>query len=141
MLRVCGLAGLGFSVVLRRRRVGTGHLPRRPLAIAIAHLGGGAQWTLSTYGLQVRSPDAIRGRVMAGDFAIVTLVMSISSLLAGLMSEAVGRAVDHHDLRRRAGTGEPRLHRRAPQPIVERLRPTSGGRTVAGIGQRARADA
>ena len=59
-------------------------------AIAMAHLGGGSQWTLSTYGLQLRSPDAIRGRVMAGDFAIVTLVMSISSVLAGVTSEGIG---------------------------------------------------
>jgi MFS family permease len=83
------VAGLGFSVFY----VAGAWAPVIYLsaaAIAIAHLGGGSQWTLSTYGLQVRSPDSIRGRVMAGDFAIVTLVMSISSLLAGLMSESVG---------------------------------------------------
>ena len=58
--------------------------------IAVAHLGGGSQWMLSTYGLQMRTPDHIRGRVMAGDYAIVTLVMSITGLGAGLLSEAVG---------------------------------------------------
>jgi MFS family permease len=89
VLRLCGFAGLGFSVFY----VAGAWAPVIYLsaaAIAVAHLGGGSQWTLSTYGLQVRSPDSIRGRVMAGDFAIVTLVMSISSLLAGLMSESVG---------------------------------------------------
>ena len=58
--------------------------------IAVAHLGGGAQWTLSTYGLQLRTPDRIRGRVMAGDYAIVTLVMSLTGLGAGAMSEGAG---------------------------------------------------
>lgn len=89
VLRVCGFAGLGFSVFY----LGAAWSPVIFLAaagIAIAHLGGGAQWTLSTYGLQLRAPDAIRGRVMAGDFAIVTLVTSISSLLAGVTSEGLG---------------------------------------------------
>ena len=89
MLRVCGIAGLGFSVFY----FCAGWSPVifvAAFAIAAAHLGGGAQWTLSTYGLQVRSPDAIRGRIMAGDFAIVTLVASVSSLVAGTTSEAIG---------------------------------------------------
>ena len=89
VLQVCGFAGLGFSAFY----LGAAWSPLIFLAagaIAIAHLGGGAQWTLSTYGLQLRAPDAIRGRVMAGDFAIVTLVTSISSLLAGVTSEGLG---------------------------------------------------
>ena len=89
VLRVCGYAGLGFSIFyLAGAWAPVIYLAA--FAIAIAHLGGGSQWTLSTYGLQLRTPDAIRGRVMAGDFAIVTLVMSISSLLAGVTSEAIG---------------------------------------------------
>ena len=36
----------------------------------IAHLGGGCQWTFSTYGLQVVTPDALRGRIFAADFAL-----------------------------------------------------------------------
>lgn len=58
--------------------------------ITIAHLGGGAQWTLSTYGLQLRSPDYVRGRVLAGDFALVTLTLSVTSALAGIASELLG---------------------------------------------------
>jgi MFS family permease len=89
VLRVCGLAGIGFSVFyLFGAWAPVIYLSA--LAVAIAHLGGGSQWTLSTYGLQMRTHDAIRGRVMAGDFAIVTFVMSISALCAGLLSEAVG---------------------------------------------------
>lgn len=89
VLRVCGVAGLLFSAFYVAS-AWAAVIYVSAAAIAIAHLGGGAQWTLSTFGLQLRAPDAIRGRVMAGDFAIVTLVMSISSLLAGLMSEGVG---------------------------------------------------
>jgi MFS family permease len=47
-------------------------------AVAVAHLGGGAQWTLSTMGLQMIVPDALRGRVLAADFALVSLSLSIS---------------------------------------------------------------
>src|SRR5438552_3713193 len=35
------------------------------LMVLIGHLGGGAQWTLSSYGLQVIVPDRIRGRIFA----------------------------------------------------------------------------
>ncbi len=89
VLRVCGLAGIGFSVCYMVA-AWSPVIYVAALVIAIAHLGGGAQWTLSTYGLQVRTPDHIRGRVMAGDFAIVTLVMSLTGLGAGVMSEGVG---------------------------------------------------
>ena len=89
VLRICGVAGMIFSVLY----LSAAWMPALLLAvvvIATAHLGGGSQWTLSTYGLQMRTPDHIRGRVMAGDFAIVTLVMSITSLTAGIVSEAIG---------------------------------------------------
>lgn len=65
-------------------------MPLACLFIGLAHLGGGAQWTLSTYGLQVESPDHLRGRVMAGDFALVTLMLGLTSILAGLTSDAIG---------------------------------------------------
>jgi MFS family permease len=57
-----------------------------------AHLGGGAQWTLSTYGLQKIVPDHIRGRVFAFDFMLVTLSITVSNLIAGT-------AADHIDPR------------------------------------------
>lgn len=60
------------------------------LGMAVAHSGGGAQWTLSTYGLQVGTPDALRGRIMAADLALVTLTMSLSSTTAGLISSSAG---------------------------------------------------
>jgi MFS family permease len=52
-------------------------------AVAFAHLGGGAQWTLSSYGLQRIVPDRIRGRVFAFDQALITLTLAISSLITG----------------------------------------------------------
>lgn len=55
-----------------------------------AHLGGGAQWTLSTYGLQTIVPDRIRGRVFAFDYALVTFTIMLSNLLAGWSADAFG---------------------------------------------------
>ncbi|HEX3068560.1 MAG TPA: MFS transporter [Thermoanaerobaculia bacterium] len=60
------------------------------LAVFAAHLGGGAQWQTSTYGLQRETPDWIRGRVFAADWGFVTLTMSISSLAAGIASDHFG---------------------------------------------------
>jgi MFS family permease len=87
LLTVCGMAGLVFGagyIALSASSV----LVLGMVFVCIAHMGGGAQWTMSTYGLQIRSPDEIRGRILAGDFAIVTLVLSVSGLAAGLISEA-----------------------------------------------------
>ncbi|MGA1332435.1 MAG: MFS transporter [Ilumatobacteraceae bacterium] len=89
VLLVCGVAGLVFSA---------GYLAAAAAPVLIiasacvmfAHLGGGAQWTLSTYGLQVRAPDDMRGRVLAGDFALITLSLAVSSVAAGIVSEQVG---------------------------------------------------
>jgi MFS family permease len=60
------------------------------LAVCTAHLGGGAQWVLSTYGLQRIVPDRIRGRIFAFDFALITLSLAISSLVASLLADAIG---------------------------------------------------
>ena len=75
-----GYAGLGLSPTLT---IGC-------IAIFLAHLGGGAQWLTSTYGLQREVPDFIRGRVFAADYGFVTLTMSISSVAAGVLSDRFG---------------------------------------------------
>lgn len=70
-----------------------GFMPSLLLAaplVMCAHLGGGAQWTLSTYGLQKIVPDYIRGRVFAFDFALVTLSITVSSLGAGWAAQRWG---------------------------------------------------
>jgi len=60
------------------------------VVIFVAHLGGGAQWVLSTFGLQVLVPDHIRGRVFAVDFAMITLSLAISSVIASVIADSSG---------------------------------------------------
>jgi len=62
------------------------------LLVVLAHLGGGSQWSLSTYGLQVATPDRLRGRVMALDYGLATLAIGVSSIAAGLLADHVGAA-------------------------------------------------
>jgi len=54
-----------------------------------AHLGGGAQWTLSTLGLQRSTPDALRGRLFSFDYALVTMTIALSTLAAGIVADLV----------------------------------------------------
>jgi len=54
-----------------------------------AHCGGGAQWALSTLGLQRATPDAIRGRIFSVDYGLVTLVIALSTLTAGFLADAL----------------------------------------------------
>lgn len=73
-------------------------LPQAPALAAgcvlvfIAHIGGGAQWTLSTTGLQRATPDAIRGRIFSVDYGLVTLVASLSTVVAGAVAAEAGPA-------------------------------------------------
>jgi MFS family permease len=59
-------------------------------AVAIAHLGGGAQWTLSSYGLQRVVEDRIRGRIFAFDNALITLSFTISSVATAWATTVFG---------------------------------------------------
>ena len=77
--------GIGYALV--------GLVPSLLLAmpaIALAHVGGGAQWMLSSYGLQKIVPDAIRGRIFAFDGMLVTLTFGISSLATGWLADTIG---------------------------------------------------
>jgi hypothetical protein len=58
--------------------------------VFIGHLGGGAQWTLSSFGLQRATPDRIRGRVFSVDFGLALTVSSISTLVAGWLAGEIG---------------------------------------------------
>jgi predicted MFS family arabinose efflux permease len=53
------------------------------------HLGGGMQWTLSSYALQVIVPDRIRGRIFAFDEALISVTLALSATLAGWAAEVV----------------------------------------------------
>src|SRR5439155_1562613 len=59
------------------------------LMVLIGHLGGGAQWTLSSYALQILVPDHIRGRIFAFDEGFITLTLATSATLAGWISDVV----------------------------------------------------
>jgi hypothetical protein len=60
------------------------------VTICIAHLGGGSQWMLSTYGLQVLVPDRIRGRIFGFDYMLITLSLSISAVIASALADRIG---------------------------------------------------
>jgi MFS family permease len=89
VLRICGVAGAVWGVSYLGLSVAPTFAIALPLVL-IGHLGGGAQWTLSTYGLQARAPDHVRGRILAGDFGMVTLIITLSNIAAGLLADAVG---------------------------------------------------
>ncbi|HXY93823.1 MAG TPA: MFS transporter [Acidimicrobiia bacterium] len=89
ILLACGVSALVFSAGYAVVSVST-MLGVAAVAVLVAHLGGGAQWTASTYGLQVTTRDEFRGRIFATDFALVTLTMSVSLTISGLVAETVG---------------------------------------------------
>lgn len=57
--------------------------------VTLGHVGGGANWTVSTYGLQSVVPDGVLGRVASADLMLVTLVVAANQVVAGLLSGAV----------------------------------------------------
>ena len=59
------------------------------LLLAVAHAGGGANWILSTYGLQRVVPDELRGRVFSADYTLATLIIAASQVVFGLLSDHV----------------------------------------------------
>jgi MFS family permease len=89
ILLACGVAALVFSIGYAVVSVAN-LLAVAALGVLVAHLGGGAQWTASTYGLQITTADEFRGRIFATDFALVTLTMSVSFTVAGLVAESTG---------------------------------------------------
>jgi MFS family permease len=91
LLVVCGGSILAYGVAYTFLPL-TGSLAVAALCVALAHAGGGAQWVMSTYGLQATTPDAVRGRVMSLDFGLATLAIGVSSIAAGGAAELVGVA-------------------------------------------------
>jgi MFS family permease len=89
VLLACGFAAIGYGTMY----LGVAIAPWLVLAaigVMLAHLGGGAQWALTIYGLQMLTPDELRGRIFAADAALVTLAMSLSLVFSGLMSGVIG---------------------------------------------------
>lgn len=67
-----------------------GSLAVAAIVVAVAHTGGGNQWVSSTTGLQMTTPDVVRGRVMSLDFSLATLAMGTSAIVAGFVANAYG---------------------------------------------------
>lgn len=88
------LRGIGVSFIVYL--VGYALIPLSPaiwvaaIFVFVGHLGGGAQWTLSSFGLQRAAPDHVRGRVFAVDFGLALAVASLSTLTAGWLSGVIG---------------------------------------------------
>ena len=86
----------GISIAFVVYLAGYALLPLSPVIWAaaifvfIGHLGGGAQWTLSSFGLQRTTPDRIRGRVFAVDVGVALAVSSVSTLTAGWLAGVIG---------------------------------------------------
>ncbi len=86
---VCGASTLSYAAFYAL-------LPVTPwfvlvmVLVGCAHLGGGAQWTVSTYGIQAVTPDRLRGRVLSLDYGLATLAIGASSLAAGLLADGLG---------------------------------------------------
>ena len=89
----------GISIAFVVYIFGYGLVPLAPgvllagVGVLIGHIGGGAQWTLSSFGLQRAAPDRIRGRVLSVDFGLALASAAISTLLAGWLAIAFGPTV------------------------------------------------
>lgn len=89
LVAICGFAIVSYGAAYTFLPFTRG-LAAMAFCVALAHAGGGAQWVLSTYGLQLTTPDAIRGRVMSLDFGLATLAIGVSGLIAAGVAEAFG---------------------------------------------------
>ncbi len=89
---ICGLSSLSYAVFYAL-------LPAASLfglvlvIVVLAHLGGGAQWSLSTFGLQRATPDHLRGRVLSLDYGLATLAIGVSAIIAGVLADATSAPV------------------------------------------------
>jgi predicted MFS family arabinose efflux permease len=89
LVLVCGASILTYSLAYTFLPLAAS-IPLALLCVTLAHLGGGAQWVLSTYGLQVATPDEVRGRVLSVDYGAATFAIGLSALAAGGAAEVVG---------------------------------------------------
>jgi MFS family permease len=89
VIAVCGIATLTYCVVYAVFPF-THVFAVALVLVMLAHLGGGSQWSMSTYGLQHETPDHVRGRVMALDYGLATLAIGASAIAAGLLADAYG---------------------------------------------------
>ena len=86
LLLLCGVCGVIWSIFYLTASASP-MLWLAALSIAAAHVGGGAIWTMASYGLQTSTEDHIRGRVLAGDMGFAMLVTGLSSIGTGILGE------------------------------------------------------
>ena len=86
LLLLCGIGGVMWSMSYLAAS-GSPTLWLAVIAIGTAHIGGGAIWTMASYGLQTSTEDHIRGRVLAGDMGFAMLVTGLSSIGTGILGE------------------------------------------------------
>ena len=60
------------------------------LLLFLGHAGGGSQWAFSTYGLQVLTPDRLRGRIAGIDYSLYFFMNTISTLMIGYLAKVYG---------------------------------------------------
>jgi MFS family permease len=63
--------------------------PAALVLILLAHVAGGANWTLSNVALQAAVPDELRGRVFATDLMLATVSIAVSQLLVSALIDRV----------------------------------------------------
>ena len=86
LLLLCGVGGVMWSIFYLAAS-SSPSLWLAALSIGVAHIGGGAIWTMASYGLQTSTEDHIRGRVIAGDMGFAMLVTGLSSIGTGILGE------------------------------------------------------
>lgn len=82
--------GLGYYLSLVGYLIfsGTSSLPIALLAVVLAHTGGSINWVFSSTLLQLDVPEQLRGRVFAIEYAVLMLVVALSSYGTGVASDA-----------------------------------------------------
>ena len=86
LLLLCGVGGVMWSIFYLAAS-SSPSLWLAVVSIGVAHIGGGAIWTIASYGLQISTEDHIRGRVIAGDMGFAMLVTGLSSIGTGILGE------------------------------------------------------
>jgi MFS family permease len=63
------------------------------VCVFFAHLAGGGNWVMSSYAIQLRVPDELRGRVNATDTMVAMLAVTVSQLIVGLFIDTISPRV------------------------------------------------
>jgi Na+/melibiose symporter-like transporter len=87
IMPVCSVCAMVFAIGYGLVPV-AGSIGVAVVFVALAHFGGGANWVMSTYGLQVTADDQYLGRVLSLDFALASATLSVSFLSAGVLGAA-----------------------------------------------------